>query len=303
MLPASLHNEKEKKLSIPRHKIARIFFPLWLFHSLVSTVNRFVSRVNEVGTLVHFWFLHCISLRVRLSFSLFLILSCSFLHTHDIWMCLLLWMPNTSHHLVHLRWIESVPQKKNRFSVVYKSGWKNECESERARERNGPWMCECAMKQEQQQQQQYGSGCRWLHTYNSETCLLHLAVPIYSYSSRTLLLITRARYLCRRHINRDCLSLFEWFRGLKGIEQHKKYERNIKKYIYRHTHTSWARSLHLAWVWSEDFFLFLHTPYTHKDTRTQNSYKNQHKRQKMLVPMLVLVVARVKRLSTLMHNA
>lgn len=57
-------------------------------------------------------------------------------------------------------------KKKNRFSVgtkaarIKKNAKKNPYRSSR-------W-CMCAMK--------YGSvnGCRWLHTYNSKTCLLHL---------------------------------------------------------------------------------------------------------------------------------
>lgn len=76
----------------------------------------------------------------------------------------------------------------------------------------------CAMK--------YGSvnGCRWLHTYNSKTCLLHLVCRFRLYfflflfhtrkhkhtHANPFLHITRARYFFRRVINCDCIVSNVW---------------------------------------------------------------------------------------------
>lgn len=92
------------------------------------------------------------------------------------------------------------------------------------------------------------SGCRWLHTYNSKTCLLHLAGDdLYEFThirdgtihtrtqhqtntqSRTLLLITRTRctVLCVRvcvcvcvwHANRHDAMYFQCVRACKWCAQ------------------------------------------------------------------------------------
>lgn len=93
-------------------------------------------------------------------------------------------------------WIESVPQKKNRFSACRTKAVLNAqaTQKKHTQLRTTANVLRCAACKCSMEAWAVTTDAHWLHTYNSKTCLLHLAIATISLAPwRTLLLINRAR--------------------------------------------------------------------------------------------------------------